>query len=251
MRILGEAGFIAAEDTRHTRKLLTHHGISSPMISYWGVKEKLKAAEVLQKLRQGQTVALVTDAGTPGISDPGGVLISQAYDEGFHVVSVPGASALTAAVSVSGLRVRDFTFIGFLSAKKGQRRAALEALKLEPRTLVFYESPHRIIDCLIDMEELFGPERHVSVVHELTKMHEEVIRGTLREVLDALEDATVAGEYVVVVQGHSRGEGGTDEALQEVLALIGRGMGRKESAKKVARQYGLSAKVLYDGSLDK
>jgi 16S rRNA (cytidine1402-2'-O)-methyltransferase len=242
---------VAAEDTRHTVKLLNHYGISKPLVSYWGEKEKVKAEEVLKRLRQGESVALVSDAGTPGISDPGGVLIRQALGEGIAVVPVPGPSALVTALSISGIPTENFTFIGFLPSKKGQRKRILKDLALEPATLVFYESPHRVIDTLIDMEEAFGKERGAALIKELTKIHEEVFRGTLSDVLDALEEATIMGEYVIVVKGRSGGHVSAEEALEEVLALVKKGMGRKEAAKTVATQYGLSSKELYDGSLKK
>ncbi len=240
---------VAAEDTRHTRKLLTHFGISKPLVSYWGEKEKVKAGAVLKKLKAGQSVALVSDAGTPGISDPGGVLVGRALAEGFEVVPVPGPSALVTALSVSGLPTERFTFIGFLPPRKGQRARALEALSLEPATLVFYESPHRLVDTLIDMEEAFGAERRAVLFKELTKLHEEVIRGSISAILDRLEGATIAGEYVLVVQGKARDAASFDEALQEVRALVRKGKGRKEAARTVASQYGLSVKELYDRSL--
>ena len=177
---------VAAEDTRHTVKLLNYFGISKPLVSYWGEKEKVKAAEVLRKLREGQSVALVSDAGTPGISDPGGVLIRKALDEGIDVVPVPGPSALVTALSISGLPTEIFTFIGFLPSKKNQRKKVLKDLSLESATLVFYESPHRVIDTLIDMEDAFGGERRVALIRELTKIHEEILANS-EAVMGALQ----------------------------------------------------------------
>lgn len=240
---------IAAEDTRHTLKLLNHYGISKPMVSYWGEKEKTRTADVLKRLGKGESVALVSDAGTPGISDPGGVLINKALEEGFDVVPVPGPSALVTALSVSGLPTENFKFIGFLPAKKNQRKSVLKELALEGVTMVFYESPHRIIDTLIDMEDAFGGDRKAALIKELTKIHEEIIRSGLSDVLDRLEEATVAGEYVIVVAGRTAGHPGLEEALGEVASLIKKGMGRKQAAKTVAAQYGLSSKELYDRSL--
>jgi 16S rRNA (cytidine1402-2'-O)-methyltransferase len=157
---------VAAEDTRHTLKLLNHYGISKPLVSYWGEKEKVKSKEVLKRLRSGESVALVSDAGTPGISDPGGVLIREALAEGIEVVPVPGPSALVTALSVSGLPTETFTFIGFLPSRKNPRKQILKDLSLESATLVFYESPHRVIDTLIDMEEAFGKERGAALIKE-------------------------------------------------------------------------------------
>jgi 16S rRNA (cytidine1402-2'-O)-methyltransferase len=240
---------VAAEDTRHTRKLLTHFEISKPMVSYWGEKEKARAEEVMKRLMEGLSVALVSDSGTPGISDPGAVLIRRALDEGVEVVAVPGPSALLTSLSVSGLPTEEFTFIGFLPSKRGPRQRRLEGLGLEPRTLLFYESPHRVIDTLIDMEAAFGGERRAAVTRELTKLHEEVLRGRLSEILDMLEEATIAGEYVIVVEGREKGSMTFDEAVEEVRALIKKGKGRKEAVRTVASEYGLVKKELYERSL--
>jgi 16S rRNA (cytidine1402-2'-O)-methyltransferase len=251
-RILKEADVIAAEDTRHTLKLLNHLGIRKPMVSYWGEKEKARAEDVLRHLKTGDDVALVSDAGTPGISDPGAVLVRRALEEGIEVVPIPGPSALAAALSVSGMPTEEFTFLGFLPARSGPRKRALEALALEPRTLVFYESPHRIIDTLIDMEAVLG-ERRVALARELTKMHEEMIRGPLAEILDRFEesDEPLVGEFVVMVQGRQKDkEMGLEEAAAEVAALMQKGMGRKEAVKNVAKQYGLSKNELYARSLE-
>ncbi len=249
LKVLKEVDVIAAEDTRHSRKLLTHYGISKPLISYWREKEKVKSMEILERLNSGQSVALISDAGTPGISDPGAVLIKKVLDEGISVVSVPGASALIAALSISGLSTEEFTFIGFLPAKKTQRQKVLKEMSLEPRTLVFYEAPHRILETLSDMKEIFG-ERRAAVVKEISKIHEEVLRGNLSEVLDMLEESTIAGEYVIVVEGRAEEKRlTTDDALSEVNALMKKGLGRKEAVKKIAEAYGLSKKELYDKSL--
>jgi len=239
---------VAAEDTRHTRKLLAHLGVSKPMISYWGEKEKAKAGEVMEKLDEGFSVALVSDAGTPGISDPGAVVVRRAVEEGVRVVPVPGPSALVAALSVSGLPTEEFVFIGFLPSRQGQRQRALRELALEGRTLVFYESPHRLVDSLIDMEKAFGPRR-AALFKELTKLHEEVYRGSISEILDALEEAVIAGEYVIVVEGRGSETPSPEEALEEVSALMKKGIGRKESVNAVASRYGLSKKELYARSL--
>ncbi len=251
LRVLREADAVAAEDTRRTRKLLGHFGISKPLVSYWGEKEKAKAEEVMGKLLSGLSVALVSDAGTPGISDPGAVLVRRALDEGVEVVPVPGPSAFAAALSISGLPTEEFTFIGFLPSKRGQRQRALRDLAIEPRTLVFYESPHRVADTLMDMEEAFGGDRRAAVLRELTKLYEEVRRGTLSSVLDWIEEAEIAGEYVIVVEGKKKGPQSPGEALEEVRALMKKGMGRKEAVNTVAAEYGLSKKELYQRSLER
>jgi 16S rRNA (cytidine1402-2'-O)-methyltransferase len=251
VRVLEEVDVIAAEDTRRTAKLLNHLGIRKPIVSYWGEKEKVKAEEVLEKLRAGESVALVSDAGTPGISDPGSVLVRKALSEEVELVPVPGPSALLAALSVSGLSTETFTFRGFLPARKGQRRKLLEGLSLESSTMVFYESPHRIADTLIDMEEILGAGRRAEVFKELTKLHEEAYRGSLSEILDVLEEAVIAGEYVIVLEGRGeeKDERSLEEALREVKMLMKKGKGRKEAVHTVAAQYGMSKKELYAESL--
>jgi len=249
LRVLKEVDVIAAEDTRHSSKLLNHYGISKPLMSYWGEKEKVKSEEVLAKLRAGQSVALISDAGTPGISDPGSVLIERAVQEGISVVSVPGPSALTAAISLSGLPIKEFTFVGFLPPKKNQRRKMLDELSMEKRILVFYEAPHRILETLEDMSEIFG-ERNAALVRELTKIHEEALRGSLADILRMLDNKTIAGEYVLIVEGKRKEEVSFEDALSEVRALMKKGKGRKEAVKMVAEQYGLSKNELYDRSLE-
>jgi 16S rRNA (cytidine1402-2'-O)-methyltransferase len=251
LRILKEVDLIAAEDTRHTLKLLTHYGISKPLISYWGEKEKVKAAEVLQRLGTGQSVALVSNAGTPGISDPGSVVIRRALDEGIRVVPVPGPTAFVGALTLSGFSTEEFVFSGFLPAKPAHRKKVLMELVLEKRTIVFYESPHRLLESLADMTGVFGTRR-AAAVKEITKIHEEVIRGTVMEVYEQLREMKMVGEYVLVVEG--RREGGEDlrgdDALREVVSLMRKGLGRKEAVRRVAEQYGMSKKELYDRSLE-
>ncbi len=249
LRILKEVDVIAAEDTRWSSKLLNHYGISKPLISYWGEKERIKSEEVLRKLREGQSVALISDAGTPGISDPGSVLIEKAIGEDISVVSVPGPSALIAAVSLSGLLVKEFIFVGFLPSRKAERRKVLRELGMEKRALVFYEAPHRIVETIEDMVEIFG-ERKAAVVKEITKMHEETLRGGLSDILAMLNNRTIAGEYVIVVEGKKRGEVSFEDALDEVRALMKKGRGRKEAVNMISEQYGLSKKELYHRSLE-
>ena len=250
LRILKEVDLIAAEDTRHSLKFLNHFGIKKPLISYWGEKEKLRADETLQRLKDGQAVALISDAGTPGISDPGTLLIQKAIEEGINVVPVPGPSAVIAALSLSGFRTEEFTFFGFLPAKQVQRKKMLSRIILEQRTLVFYEAPHRILDAVADFAEIMGG-RNVVVIKELTKFYEEVLRGTVSDVLGRLEQSTIAGEYVIVLEGRPETEAlNMDDALAEVRELMRKGLGRKDAVKRVAGAYGLSKKELYDRSLE-
>ncbi|NWF52172.1 MAG: 16S rRNA (cytidine(1402)-2'-O)-methyltransferase [Nitrospirae bacterium] len=249
LKILKEVDVIAAEDTRHSLKLLNHYGISKPLISYWGEKEKIKSEEILEKLQTGQSVALVSDAGTPGISDPGAVLIRKAIERGFPVVSIPGASAIIAALSIAGLPTEEFTFLGFLPTKRNQRKNLLQEISLERRTIVFYESPHRLLETLYNMKEILS-ERKLALIKEISKIHEEVLRGSVSEILEKLKNTKIAGEYVIVLEGKIEGERHPSDALLEVNALIKKGLGRKEAVKKVANAYGLSKKELYDKSLE-
>jgi 16S rRNA (cytidine1402-2'-O)-methyltransferase len=249
LSVLKEADIIAAEDTRHSLKLLSHYGISKPMISYWREREQARAEELIRKLLEGKSVALISDAGTPGIADPGTVLVRRALQENIPVVPVPGPSAFVAALSVSGISTEEVIFIGFLPSKKSQREKLLKELSLERRTLVFYEAPHRIIETLSAMEQVF-PGREAAVAKEITKIHEEVFRGNVPEILLRMAGSKIAGEYVVVIEGR------TDEtlcsvqdALAEVISLMKKGLGRKEAVKKIAETYGLSKKELYDRSL--
>jgi 16S rRNA (cytidine1402-2'-O)-methyltransferase len=249
IRVLKEVDIIAAEDTRHSLKLLSHYGILKPLISYWREREKVKSAEIIERLHSGQSIALISDAGTPGISDPGAVLIKKAIEEKIRVVSIPGPSALIAALSLSGFPTNEFTFIGFLPSRKIQRQKVLKDLSLEPRTLVFYEAPHRIIETLSDMEKIF-PERRVSVIKEITKIHEEVLRSNISDMLSKLRNSTIAGEYIIVLGGKTAEKKPvTREVLLEISSLMKKGLGRKEAVKKIAESYGLSKKELYDQSL--
>jgi len=250
LSVLKEVDFIAAEDTRHSLKLLSHYGISKPMISYWGEREKIKSVEILEKLNSGRSVALISDAGTPGISDPGAVLIKKAIEEKIQVISIPGPSALIAALSLSGLPTNEFTFIGFLTSKKIRRQKVLKNLSLEPRTLIFYEAPHRVLETLEDMEKIFA-ERKAALAKEITKIHEAVLRGSISEILGKLEKTTIAGEYIIVLEGKTaENKLITGDILLEISSIMKKGFSRKEAVKKIAEAYGLSKKELYDKSLN-
>jgi 16S rRNA (cytidine1402-2'-O)-methyltransferase len=250
LRVLREVDVIAAEDTRHSRKLMNHYGISKPLISYWGEKEKVKADEVIQTLNSGESVALISDAGTPGISDPGNVLIRKAIEEEIEVEPVPGPSAFVAALSISGFSTQEFRFLGFLPSKQSQRLKALKELSLEDSTLVIYEAPHRLLHSLADMAEIFG-ERKAVVVKEITKIYEEILRGSISEVLESLKVLKIAGEYVIVIEGRpEEKKTTTEDAIIEIKSLMKKGLRRKDAVKRIAEQYGLSRKELYDRSLE-
>ncbi|MEW6109929.1 MAG: 16S rRNA (cytidine(1402)-2'-O)-methyltransferase [Nitrospirota bacterium] len=251
LRTLKEVDVIAAEDTRHSLKLLNHYGITKPLISYWGEKEKVKSEEVIKKLDSGQSVALISDAGTPGISDPGNVLIKKTIEAGIDIVPVPGPTAFVAALSLSGFSTENFIFCGFLPARRTQRQKVLKELSFEQRTLVIYEAPHRILDTVAEMKETFG-ERKAVLVKELTKIYEEILRGSISEIFGRLADSKIAGEYVIVVEGRpEENRHNIEDAIIEIKSLIKKGLGRKDAVKQIAEEYGLSKKELYDRSLSR
>jgi 16S rRNA (cytidine1402-2'-O)-methyltransferase len=200
VRTLKECDVVAAEDTRRTGQLLKHFGISKPMLSYFQFNEAKRSEEIIGRLQRGEKVALVTDAGSPGISDPGERVVKAAVAAGFRVESVPGPSALVAALTASGLPADEFHFIGFLPHKSGQRRKQLERLKGYEGTLVLYESPYRVERLLGELSELF-PTRHVVLARELTKRFEEYLRGTPAQLLEVLKSRSLKGEFVVLVAG--------------------------------------------------
>ncbi len=250
LKTLKEVDFIAAEDTRHSLKLLNYYNIKKPLISYWSEKEKIRAEQIIGKLKAGESGALISDAGTPGISDPGAVLIKRAIEEDISLIPVPGASALIVALSVSGLSTENFLFLGFLPPKTIERQQRLRELALESKTMVFYEAPHRIIETLSDISEILG-DRKAAIAREVTKLHEEVLRGRLSDLLKSLENKKIAGEFVIIISGCENRNVSFDEALQEIRLMMKKGMGRKEAVKIIAEQYGLSKKELYDRSLKK
>ncbi len=199
IRVLKEVGIIAAEDTRHTRKLLSRYEIHVPLTSYHDFNKYEKAEVLIAKIKEGINVALVSDAGTPGISDPGYYLIKRAIEEGIRVIPIPGATALTAALSVSGLPTDRFSFIGFLPKKRTARDKTLKTLSTIEHTLILYESPYRVLKTLNEIREIFG-ERKISVARELTKFHEEVIRGKISDVINNL-GSHPKGEIVIIIEG--------------------------------------------------
>ncbi len=206
LRVLREVSVVAAEDTRHTRRLLERFGISVPVVSLFEHNERARIPGLIRRLHAGEDVAVVTDAGSPGISDPGYPLVRAAVAEGLRVESLPGPSAVIAALQVSGLPTDAFVFAGFLPVRSGARRRKLEELHERRETVVAFESPHRIAACLADLEEIWG-ERPIALARELTKLHEQVLRGTVREVRAALAPEKRKGEMVLVLGGRTREEG--------------------------------------------
>jgi len=246
LRALREVPLIACEDTRRTVKLLNRYEIRTPMISFHDHNKLEAGAGLLRRLRDGRSVALVSDAGTPGISDPGYELIRDAVAEGIPVEVVPGPSALISALVVSGLPTDRFVFEGFLPNRSERRRKALAALSCETRTLVFYESPQRIAEFLADAAVVFG-ERRCCVVRELTKVHEEILRGTLTELLsDIYERASILGEITVVIEGAPESVAfSVEEAVQEALQGVPESMTSRDLAREISGRTGLSKKEVY------
>jgi 16S rRNA (cytidine1402-2'-O)-methyltransferase len=260
LRVLKHANLIACEDTRHTQKLLNHYGIATRTISYHEHNEMSRAAELVQQLQDGASVALVTDAGMPGISDPGYRLISLAIQRGVPVVPIPGASAFLSALVASGLSTDSFRFNGFLPAKRGERRSALETIKNSGRTQVFYEAPHRVVETLVDVVEVLGRGHAVVIAREVTKLHEEFLRGSASEVLEALKSReTVKGEITLLIGkgeadvgaaagAHSGGtvhlaRPGIRQRLEQIMAE--ENLDEKAALKKVARERGISKSEAY------
>ncbi len=248
LKTLKEVEYVAAEDTRHSGRLLKHFGIKKKMISFQGEREKSKTRVVLDKIRSGFTVALISDAGTPGISDPGGLLIKEAIKEGIEVSSIPGPAALISAAVVSGFLEKGFLFLGFPSRYGSVRKKELTERLYETSPLILYESPHRIVKLLKDMLDVFGNRRAV-LCRELTKLHEEIIRGRITEILDIVESKKPIGEYMLVVEGAGEKPLNPDTALNEVHSLINRGMSRKDASAKVSTGTGISKSLLYRESL--
>jgi len=254
IRILKEVDTIACEDTRQTQKLLNHYGIATPSVSYHEHNEMTRASELVKNMQEGASVALVTDAGMPGISDPGYRLIALAIRHHVKVVPIPGASAFLAALVSSGLPTDSFRFSGFLPAKRGERRSVLEAIRTSPRTQVFYETPHRVIEALTDVCEVLGEARQVVIAREVTKIHEEFLRGRASEVLENLQarDA-VKGEITLLI---GKGEGEQQRAADASSAVVSirqrieqimseEKIDEKTALKKVAKERGISKSEAY------
>ena len=250
VRILQAVDAIAAEDTRHTGKLLHHFQITTPQVSYHEHNRITRTGELVERLQQGQAIALVSDAGMPGISDPGYELVKACVEAGLTVVPIPGCSAVVAALTASGLPSDRFVFEGFLPAKPKDRRAHLEQLKSESRTLVFYEAPHRLRQTLQDLLML-GGDRAIVLARELTKLHEEFWRGTIAEAVDQYRDREPMGEFTLVLAGAELNPLIlSDEALKaELQTLINQGISRSEASRQLAQQTALPRRQIYQLAL--
>jgi 16S rRNA (cytidine1402-2'-O)-methyltransferase len=247
---LGTVAVVAAEDTRRTGRLLAHFGIEARMVSLFQGNEDRRTQELLKELRADHDVAVVSDAGMPGLSDPGYRLVRASVEEGIEVRVVPGPSAVLSALVVSGLPTDRFVFEGFLPRRAGERRMRLRGLANDRRTVVLFESPHRVGTLLRDILVELG-NRQVAIARELTKLHEEVIRGRTSEVLARLTDLELKGELVVVLEGSHRPEVlDQEELVEEARALVQAGMRKRDAASKVARKRGASANAIYESLLE-
>lgn len=249
LRVLKECRLIAAEDTRRTRKLLSHYGISRPLVSYYEQNEEKRIPALLDALREGRDVALVSDAGSPGISDPGFRLVREAVDQGMPVTALPGPSAAILALSLSGLPTDRFSFFGFLPRGGSERKRLLEETARTPHTAVFFESPHRLLKTLEEMHALLG-DRRAAVCRELTKRFEQVERGALSELTERARGRSLKGEFCIVLEGRGRKkipardrENRLEQALEDLKGERNRPL--REAARRVAQRHGLSRREVY------
>ena len=249
---LEAADFIAAEDTRVTLKLLNHLGIKKSLVSYYEHNKAAQGSRIVERILGGETCALVSDAGSPAISDPGEDLVKQCAGAGIPVCAIPGPCAAITALSISGQATGRFCFEGFLSTAKKSRREHLESLKSEQRTMIFYEAPHKLLTTLADMAEVFGGERPLSLCRELTKLHEEVVRTTLAEALERYTQAPPKGEFVLIVAGAKPEEKeipSETDAAARLAELTAQGLSRKDAVKQTAKELGLSKNAVYEIAL--
>ena len=257
LRTLKEVDLIAAEDTRNSIRLLNHFEIKTPMTSYHEYNKIEKAYQLVAKMREGKNIALITDAGTPGISDPGEDIVRICYEEGIPVTSLPGAAACITALTMSGLPTRRFAFEAFLPKDKKEHQAVLEELKTETRTIIIYEAPHHLVRTLQELHDTLGGERRLTICRELTKRHEEKLQMTLADSLSYYEVNEPRGEYVLIIAGRSREEMKKEEqagwealSLEEHMAHYeSQGIDRKEAMKCVAKDRGVSKRDIYQALL--
>lgn len=257
LRTLKEVDLIAAEDTRNSIRLLNHFEIKTPMTSYHEYNKIDKAYQLVAKMREGKNIALITDAGTPGISDPGEDIVRICYEEGILVTSLPGAAACITALTMSGLPTRRFAFEAFLPKDKKEHQAVLEELKTETRTIIIYEAPHHLVRTLQELSDTLGGDRRLTICRELTKRHEEKLQMTLTDSLSYYEVNEPRGEYVLIIAGRSREEMKKEEqagwealSLEEHMAHYeSQGIDRKEAMKRVAKDRGVSKRDIYQALL--
>ena len=253
---LAQADFIAAEDTRVTLRLLNHLELKKSLVSYHEHNKQKSGPQILQRISAGETCALVTDAGTPAISDPGEDLVRLCAEAGIMVTAIPGPCAAITALAVSGLKTDRFTFEGFLPAQKKQRRERLKALVAEDRTMILYEAPHRLPDTLKELSEALGPDRKITLCRELTKLHEEIQRVTLGDAVTYYSEIAPRGEFVLILAGRALPTEAPqavsmEDCLEAVRLLREDGMGLKDAVRQVSREYGVPKNALYDAAVAK
>ncbi len=250
LRVLKEVDLIAAEDTRHTKKLLSHFGISTPTLSYYKEKERERAALIINRLHEGSNVALVTDAGTPGISDPGAILVQKAITENIRVEPVPGPSSLTAALSVAGISDSSFVFLGFAPPRKKQRRDLLLSLQREKRSLVFFEAPHRLQPFLQDCYDLLG-DRSTFWCRELTKLHEDLARDSISALLARCKENKIKGESVFIIAGAAAEPGISEAEIERILRTYKKSgiKSLKDAVREIAANHKFSRTDVYGKAL--
>ena len=255
LRILKEVDLIAAEDTRHTLGLLNYFKINKPLISYYKQNEKNKSNYLIEEILNGKNIAIVSDAGTPGISDPGEEIVKKAIENNIEIIPIPGACAFVNALISSGLSTKEFIFVGFLSANKKEKKEKLEELKFENKTLILYEAPHKLRNSLEMIYEVLG-DRKLVLAKELTKIHEQFIRGNVSEILENLE--VIKGEFVIIIEGNKKTEKDikieklNELTLEEHYAIYSsEGLGKKEIIKKIAKDRGLNKNEIYQYFLNK
>ena len=249
VKVLSEVDFIAAEDTRNSMRLLTHLGISKPMVSYFEHNKRERGGEIVARLQNGEACALVTDAGTPAISDPGEDIVALCAEAGVPVSSIPGPCAAIVALTLSGLPTGRFCFEGFLPVDKQERRKRLERLSSEDRTMIFHEAPHKLKNTLDDLAVAFGESRRISLCRELTKLNEEAMRTTLGEAIAYYNNTPPRGEYVLVIEGRTEGAETDDwssiDVPTHVANYVASGMSKMDAIKAVARDRGVPKSVIY------
>ena len=249
---LEAADFIAAEDTRVSLKLLNHLGIKKSLVSYFEHNKAFKGEQIVARILAGETCALVSDAGSPAISDPGEDLVKQCAAAGITVCAIPGPCAVITALSISGQSTGRFCFEGFLSTAKKSRREHLESLKDEQRTMIFYEAPHKLVSTLEDMAQVFGADRSISLCRELTKLHEEVVRTTLGQAIERYTETPPKGEFVLVIAGAEPAQeedASPDDAAARLRSLLEEGLSRKDAIKQTAKELGLPKNTVYEIAL--
>ena len=251
-RTLEEADFIAAEDTRVSLKLLNHLGIKKSLVSYFEHNKAFKGQAIVDRILAGETCALVSDAGSPAISDPGEDLVKQCAAAGITVCAIPGPCAVITALSISGQATGRFCFEGFLSTSRKSRQAHLDSLVKEQRTMIFYEAPHKLVNTLQDLAAAFGADRPISLCRELTKLHEEVVRTTIGEAIERYTENAPKGEFVLVVAGapvEEKTAATAEDAAARVAQLMEEGLSRKDAIKRTAIELDLPKNVVYDAAL--